>query len=798
MYIVGDFNFSNINWSNINSITTGQCFINFKHFLDMFNLKQMINFSTHDHGSTLDLLITSTPCNIINVSQNEPFTSKCDHNTIEFKIHQTLAKSPPVRFKRNFFKCNYDKVNEFLQKANWQLVFKSNDINPLYTQFVSIIHQSVKKFVPLVKINNKPRLPKYIRNLQHLKLQLYKITKSDSTVKPLYKDLCNAYKYTVNNYYINKEQKVLSSSNKKSFFGYINKKLKSKHQLPPLLNNNGKILTDSIDKAEQLNNHFVSIFKQDNGNLPPISNLTFLDNITPMQNIVITAQQVKKTISLLKNSVSNTPDQIPSSFFKNTSSTLSQPICDLFNFSLKHGLVPDLWRQAIITPIHKKGPKNTAANYRPISLTSVLCRVLEHIIHDHLTAHLINNNLISDAQHGFVKKRSSLTQQLTFLDNLTYKYDKNLTCDVIYLDFSKAFDSVPHKKLLYILQHLKLNSSTLNWITHFLSNRTQQTIVDGSLSKSAGVVSGVPQGSVLGPLLFIIFLEILIRKLSEIEDVYVYVYADDIKLFSCNPINLQQSLNVVENWSSIWQLSIQPTKSEMITLRRNTQNNNLSSNNYTINNVTIPPVTIVKDLGLLITPDLKWHNYVSKICSKSISLVYLILKSFSSKNPLFFINLFKVYIRPNLEYNVSIWNPYHVGDVKKLESIQATFTRILCRKLNISYSSYKHRLMILNLESLEHRRLKIDLIYVYKIIHKLVDLEFNNFFQFSPIIKQYHLRRHTLHLISPKLPKTQVRFNFFTHRIINAWNKLPNEIVTSKTLTSFKLKLNRFDLNKIL
>ena len=353
---------------------------------------------------------------------------------------------------------------------------------------------------------------------------------------------------------------------------------------------------------------------------------------------------------------------------------------------------------------------------------------------------------------------------------------------------------MPHNKLLYVLQNLKINPSVLKWIKHYLTNRTQQTLVDGLLSKPGMVISGVPQGSVLGPLLFILFLEDLIRRLEAIKELNVYVYADDIKLLSCNPKKLQQGLDVVEQWSVNWQLRIQPAKSEQITFcRRSTT----KSSQYTINGVLIPQASSVKDLGVIISSDLKWHNYVSKICAKSISLSYLILKSFHSKDPFFFSNLFKLYIRPNLEYNVSVWNPYHIGDIKKVELVQATFTRIVFRKLNIKYDSYRHRLEILNLDTLEIRRLKLDLISIYKILHNLVELKFENFFTISPTLKLYNLRRHELHLQKPKLPQTSVRQHFFTYRTVNIWNQLPQDIVNSSSLENFKFKLNSLDLNAI-
>ena len=169
----------------------------------------------------------------------------------------------------------------------------------------------------------------------------------------------------------------------------------------------------------------------------------------------------------------------------------------------------------------------------------------------------------------------------------------------------------------------------------------------------------------------------------------MFVYADDIKLLSCHPLQLQSALHVVEDWSVNWQLRIQPTKSEFITFSRQPAAH--SSDKYSINGFIIPQISSVRDLGITLSSDFKWHNYVSKIFGKSINLAYLIVKTFNSNDPYFFINLFKLYIRPNLEYNVSAWMPYHIGDIRKIESVQATFTRLVCRKLNIKYNRNNHK-----------------------------------------------------------------------------------------------------------
>lgn len=390
--------------------------------------------------------------------------------------------------------------------------------------------------------------------------------------------------------------------------------------------------------------------------------------------------------------------------------------------------------------------------------------------------------------------RSTLSQQLILLDELTHNFDNKITSEMIYLDFSKAFDSVSHKKLLHLLDHLSIDGKILHWITGYLSERTQQTVVDGIVSEPCDVRSGVPQGSVLGPLLFLLYLEDLIRSLQRTTSTTVYAFADDLKLLNTDPSQLQQSLDIVERWCSIWQLKIQPSKSDHISFSNTSLD--LHTTYFSINNTPIRQSKTVKDLGIILSRDLKWSSHVQTTFSKCSSLSFIILKSFKSKDPFFYLQLFKVYIRPVIEYNINTWMPSLVSDVEKIESIQANFTKRLCKKLNIKFNSYFHRLQILNLESLENRGIKSDLILTYKIINNLIDIDQNTIFIINPCVDKYNLRRHESHLRTKTIAHSSTRQQFFSHRTINIWNKLPNEVIKAKSLPIFKSKLNCLDLSK--
>ena len=197
----------------------------------------------------------------------------------------------------------------------------------------------------------------------------------------------------------------------------------------------------------------------------------------------------------MKKSVSQTPDGIPSYYIYRTASQLSKPLSILFNYSISTGQVPEIWKKALVTPIYKKGSKNDPKNYRPISLTSSVCRLLERIIHNLMLTHLQIHNIISPAQHGFLPRRSTQTQQIDFLNQLTSFHDQQIQAEVIYLDFSKAFDKVSHLNLLHVLNHINIHPKLINWIQNYLNGRTQVRIVEFSHSHSTSVTARVGTGT---------------------------------------------------------------------------------------------------------------------------------------------------------------------------------------------------------------------------------------------------------------------------------------------------------------
>ena len=474
------------------------------------------------------------------------------------------------------------------------------------------------------------------------------------------------YKSKSKQFFHRQEQKIVNSKSIKCFYNYVNKKLKTRNTIPPLVKNN-VVVTDVSQKANILNNHFSSCFSNRTDDIEQ-QNLPSTHIAHNMNEIEINSTAIIHAIKKLKPSVSRTPDAIPSLFIKKTCFNLVTPLRIIFVQSLSLGKIPKNWTKAIVVPIHKKGLRSNYENYRPISLTSVFCRILESILHNHICNYFINNSLFSPAQHGFIKDKSTLTQQLIVIDLISENANKNKQTDMIMLDFSKAFDKVSHFKIISILQAYQVDTKIVNWIRSLLVQRTQQTVVDSHYSDSIEVTSGVPQGSVLGPLLFNIYLNTLLVKLDKIDCLNSFAFADDLKLISSKPIVLQNALVIVDNWCNTFGLQLNANKSEHISFSQK------SVFKFFIGTDPIQTVNVVKDLGILVNNNLRWKSHVSKLVGKATSLSYTIIRCFSCRNPAAYVKSYKSLVRPLLEYNTSIWNTTMVTEKRCLKKFN-TYSR---------------------------------------------------------------------------------------------------------------------------
>jgi hypothetical protein len=280
-----------------------------------------------------------------------------------------------------------------------------------------------------------------------------------------------------------------------------------------------------------------------------------------IRTLHIDVNGVAKLLSRIKTHKSVGPDCIPNQVLKNCADELAPGLTSLYQYSIDSGKLPKDWTSANVTPIFKKGNVHLAENYRPVSLTCVASKILEHIVCKHILDHLDRNNILTKLNHGFRSGFSCESQLVTTMHDLLKNNDDNIPTDMIVLDFSKAFDTVPHDKLLYKLRKYGIEGNIHRWLSSFLCGRTMNVVTDGEKSPTATVSSGVPQGTVLGPLLFLCH----INDLPEAVKSNVRLFADDCLLYrkirsNQDTIRLQQDLDNLEVWAKSWGMKFNPTK----------------------------------------------------------------------------------------------------------------------------------------------------------------------------------------------------------------------------------------------
>ena len=406
---------------------------------------------------------------------------------------------------------------------------------------------------------------------------------------------------------------------------------------------------------------------------------------------------------------------------------------------------------------------------------------MESFIRDKVLRHMRENDLLSEHQHGFLSGRSTITQLLEAMDYWTEALDNGNDIDIIYLDFQKAFDSVPHQRLLKKLKSYNIGGKVYKWLESFLLNRRQRVLVNNSPSSWSDVLSGIPQGSVLGPVLFTIFInDMPTETLCPIK-----LFADDAKLYhkinseeDCQKI--QEDLNRLQSWAKKWQLRFHPQKCTVLSLGRNRYE-------YEYHMVTANEVVPLdkpdyeKDLGVLIDRGLTFEEHINHIVKKANRLTGLMWRSFSYVDKKVFVTLYKSMIRPHLEYAASIWSPHTWKQAEEIKKIQRRATK---RVAVLRDLPYEERIKALKLPTLVYRRLRGDVVKVYKYMNNLYDVK--------PIIieDKDDTRRGHLAKLEKLGCKKDIRLYFFSNRVVAWWNKIPQEVIDAPSIDSFKNRLD--------
>ena len=581
--------------------------------------------------------------------------------------------------------------------------------------------------VPLRQNNGQIKISKIERYRRTLTKRRRKITKrfvkcrSQNQKSKITKELLEIEKKLQKSFRESKthiEEKAVQAikTNSKYFFSYAKKKSKVTSKVGPLLNSNGILTHKNKEMAELLSQQYIKVFSKPNETVQS-SNPTQMtkDRIKPIN---ITSKDFVDAINELSSSAAAGPDGFPAVFLKSCKNELSIPLTILWKKSMEKGVVPQKLKRSTITPTHKGGSRSLPENYRPISLTSHVIKMFEKILRKHIVQFMNEQNLFNVNQHGFRSGRSCLSQLLEQFDLILNILEDDANADVVYLDFSKAFDKVDHAIALQKIKNLGIDGEIYNWLESFLSARFQTVIVNGVKSDPQIVISGVPQGSVLGPLIFLILIGDIDKEVIHSS---VKSFADDTRatksVKSTEDVQqLQNDLDKIYEWTAKNNMKLNDLKFELLRYGRN-QDIKEQTDYYAPTGKIITTKDIVKDLGIHMSNDCLFKKQIDLTIEKAKNIISWILRSFNSRAPTTMMTLYKSLVIPILEYCSVLWSPTAAGQIQRLEEVQRSFIRKID---GVRGKNYWECLSEMKIYSLQRRRERYRIIYIWKILENIV------------------------------------------------------------------------------
>ncbi|MCP4460940.1 MAG: reverse transcriptase family protein [Cytophagales bacterium] len=589
-------------------------------------------------------------------------------------------------------------MNRNFNAVDWESEL-AGDIDAAWSSFNQILFSIVNQHIPKIKIGGKDQPPWFDAEAHQLcrkKERLhseYKGTEDPelrtkrylkfSACRRKFKDIVGDKMGS--SFEDNDDPNLIT----KKFWSYV--KATSKNtRIPEMIHNEGVFKTKPTEQAQLFNSFFYQQFSErSNYDIPVEADPT--DN---QFTIDFDCNRVFSVLSKLNANKAMGPDKIHGKVLKICARSLSIPLSILFKKSYYSGSLPSDWKMAHIVPVHKKGSKSEVQNYRPISLTSLVVKVLERMVRDELMSRC--DHRLDPRQHGFLPNKSCTTQLVEFCDSLSLSLNKNIRSDVIYFDFAKAFDSVNHDIILLKLKTIyNINGRLLAFSSNYLSVRVQKVVINGSVSDGLPVLSGVPQGSILGPSLFVLFINDMIFGLN--EGTNIMLYADDTKIWREMVVEddyniLQKDIDYLVDWAIQNKMRFHPSKCKVlsVSLSRPPLIDVLPYIQYfySLGDNLLDYVSSEKDLGILMNSTLNFNDQANMLYSKANQKFGML------KRTCHFVNdanrrraLYLTLVRSLFEHCPMVWRPASNATVEKLESLQKRAIKWIRNDKSISYST---------------------------------------------------------------------------------------------------------------
>ena len=770
---------------------------------EQFSLYQTVTEPTHfteNSSSLIDIILTNDKSNLIYSGVAEPFLNQnvryhCPIYGV-FKYTKASRKSYSRRIW-SYDRGDYDSFRTKVANTDWDSLY-DDDVNTHACNITNKLNDLTEECIPNKTVRIRPSDPPWIttaiRKLIRKRKQAYQKVKHNDTPR-LWNKFKKLRNKVITQIRLSKQQYLDQLSNKlktkplssKDWWSTLKTFISpSSKTSVPTLEKDGRVYNDDTDKANLLNNFFrdQTLLDDTNAQVPHID--CNVDNL--LSNLVITPTEVESVLKNLPLGKAVGSDDINNRTLKELAHELSFPVCSLLNHSLSVGIFPDIWKDALVCPIPKGGSAASVSNYRPISLLSCLEKVPERVVFKHLYNHFRDNDILSPLQSGFIPGDST-TNQLTFLYNTFCKaLDARKEVRVVFCDVSKAFDRVWHKGLLCKLKAAGVSGNILSWFSSYLSERRQKVILPGTESDWNYIHAGVPQGSILGPLLFLLYINDIVNDIGS----NIRLFADDTSLFLVvdNPDTAAQTLNSdlekISKWAKTWLVKFNPAKTESLLISRKVIQP-LHPPLYMLNQ-QIQEVENHKHLGIYLSNDGTWHTHINYIKEKAWNRIKVMRKLKFQLDRKSLEIIYTSFIRPILEYCNEIWDNCADYEKEDLENIQKEAARIATGTTKLV--SIENLNSEIGWETLEVRRNKQKLTLFYKMVHNLTPSYLTSLI--PPTVNEtsnYNLRNSN-DIRTTNASSVQY-YSSFLPSAIRGWNSLPEELRNSATLTSFKNRLNQ-------
>ena len=768
------------------------------------------NFSIHineptrytpDSESILDQFFSNIPDSVKDTHVLPP-VSVNDHCTAAIKLHFQVM--PRKSYQRHIWQYNLADFNVFRQSlfdADWDRCFETDDIDVAAQTWTDTLLNIAKECIPnkivTIRQTDKPWYSSELRRLKRAKDRLFNNAKRNKTA-----DAWEEYRHSRTNYYsscreakaayelkLTETMKSGATLSPKKWWSLAKHFLRitSGSSYPPMEDDNDELIVDDHGKAELFNNYFRSHSNIDTSgaSLPAFNGGEH--GACKLESIVVSEDDVLQILKSLNPNKATGPDGVSPKILKEGAPAIAPSLAKLINMSLRLGKVPVMWKQANVVALHKKLSRSSVSNYRPISLLSCTSKVMEKCIFKSVFNYFRDNSLVTKFQSGFTPNDSTVNQLVNLYHMFSSAIDQKKDVRIVFCDITKAFDRVWHDGLIFKLKKLGIENNLLQWFTNYLSNRQQRVVINGEHSSWGYVKAGVPQGSVLGPLLFLAY----INDITENIQTNIRLFADDTALFVTvdDPIDSNNMLNIdlksIQEWSDTWLVKFSAPKTKGMTMSLNP--NAPPYQPLVMNDTILLDVQEHKHLGVTLTKNLAWSSHTANICNAASKRLDIMtgLKNTLDRKTLEI--MYKSFVRPLLEYADVLWDGCFQKDADKLELLQHRAGRIVSGAIRGTPTVNMYR--ELGWEPLHLRRERHKLILYYKIVHGLTPSFLTDLLPPSVGTRtQYNLRNNPD--LTGFASRTETFKRSFFPSTTHLWNSLPQDVRNAESIYAFKRHLN--------